>query len=44
MRVGINLGGGNLLEEPREEALAGRLEKARLAGALGYHSQWTGAG
>ena len=44
MRFGINLGGGNLLEEPREEALAGRLEKARLAGALGYHSQWTGAG
>ena len=35
MRFGINLGGGNLPEEPRAAALAGRLEKARLASALG---------
>lgn len=44
MRFGINLGGGNLPEEPRQVALEGRLEKARLAGNLGYHSLWTGAG
>lgn len=44
MRFGINLGGGNLPEEPRQLALAGRLEKARLAGSLGYYSLWTGAG
>ncbi|MCI0786899.1 MAG: LLM class flavin-dependent oxidoreductase [Chloroflexi bacterium] len=44
MRFGINLGGGNLPEEPRAEALAGRLEKARLAKEWGYHSLWTGAG
>ena len=44
MRFGINLGGGNLPEEPREEALAGRLEKARLAKRYGYHSLWSGAG
>ena len=44
MRFGINLGGGNLPEESREDALAGRLEKARLAKRYGYHSLWTGAG
>lgn len=44
MRFGINLGGGNLPQEPRIVALAGRLEKARLPGALGHHSLWTGAG
>ena len=44
MKFGINLGGGNLPQEPRREALAGRLEKAHLAGSLGYHSLWTGAG
>ena len=44
MRFGINLGGGNLPEESREGALAGRLEKARLAKRYGYHSLWTGAG
>ncbi|PKB83950.1 MAG: hypothetical protein BZY88_01175 [SAR202 cluster bacterium Io17-Chloro-G9] len=44
MRFGINLGGGTLPEESRKDALAGRLEKARLAKRFGYHSLWTGAG
>jgi alkanesulfonate monooxygenase SsuD/methylene tetrahydromethanopterin reductase-like flavin-dependent oxidoreductase (luciferase family) len=43
MRFGINLGGGNLPHESRQEALAGRLEKSRLAKRYGYHSLWTGA-
>ena len=44
MRFGINMGGGNLRGESREEALTGRLEKARLTHRMGYHSLWTGAG
>lgn len=44
MKFGINLGGGNLPQESREEALEGRLEKSRLAKKYGYHSLWTGAG
>ena len=44
MRFGINMGGGNLRGESREEALTGRLEKARLTHQMGYHSLWTGAG
>ena len=44
MRFGINFGGGDLPNQPRQVALAGRLEKTRLAGRLGYHSLWTGAG
>ena len=43
MKFGINLGGGNLPHESRAEALAGRLEKSRLAAKYGYHSLWTGA-
>ena len=43
MRFGINLGGGNLPQESRQEALEGRLEKSRLAKRYGYHSLWTGA-
>lgn len=43
MRFGINLGGGNLPHESRQEALEGRLEKSRLAKRYGYHSLWTGA-
>jgi alkanesulfonate monooxygenase SsuD/methylene tetrahydromethanopterin reductase-like flavin-dependent oxidoreductase (luciferase family) len=43
MRFGINLGGGNLPHESRQEALEGRLEKSRLAKRYGYHSIWTGA-
>jgi alkanesulfonate monooxygenase SsuD/methylene tetrahydromethanopterin reductase-like flavin-dependent oxidoreductase (luciferase family) len=38
------MGGGNLRGESREEALTGRLEKARLTHQMGYHSLWTGAG
>ena len=44
MRFGINMGGGNLRGESREEALTGRLDKARLTHQMGYHSLWTGAG
>ena len=44
MKFGINLGGGNLPHESREEALEGRLEKSRLAKRYGYHSLWSGAG
>lgn len=44
MKFGINLGGGNLPHESREEALEGRLEKSRLAQKYGYHSLWSGAG
>ena len=44
MRFGINLGGGDLPDENRQLALEGRLEKARLAFRLGYHSLWSGAG
>ncbi len=44
MRFGINMGGGNLRGESREEALTGRLDKARLTHRMGYHSLWTGAG
>jgi len=44
MKFGLNLGGGNLPHESREEALEGRLEKARLAKQYGYNSLWSGAG
>jgi alkanesulfonate monooxygenase SsuD/methylene tetrahydromethanopterin reductase-like flavin-dependent oxidoreductase (luciferase family) len=44
MKFGINLGGGNLPHEAREEALEGRLEKSRMAKKYGYHSLWSGAG
>ena len=44
MKFGLNLGGGNLPHESREEALAGRLEKARLAKKYGFSSLWSGAG
>lgn len=44
MRFGINLSGGYLPHESRQDALAGRLEKARLAKQYGYHALWTGAG
>jgi alkanesulfonate monooxygenase SsuD/methylene tetrahydromethanopterin reductase-like flavin-dependent oxidoreductase (luciferase family) len=44
MRFGINLGGGNLPRESRQEALEGRLQKSRLAKQYDYHSLWTGAG
>ena len=44
MRFGINLGGGDRRDQSREEGLAARLAKARLAKEMGYHSLWTGAG
>ncbi|MFQ6027240.1 MAG: LLM class flavin-dependent oxidoreductase [Dehalococcoidia bacterium] len=44
MRFGMNLGGGNLPHESREEALEGRLEKSRRAKKYGFHSLWSGAG
>ena len=44
MRFGINLGGGDRRGQSREEGLAARLAKARLAKEMGYHSLWTGAG
>ena len=44
MKFGLNLGGGNRPHESREEALEGRLEKARLAKQYGYNSLWSGAG
>ena len=44
MRFGINLSGGHLPQESRQQALEGRLEKARLAKRYGYHALWTGAG
>ena len=44
MRFGLNLGGGNLPHESRQEALEGRLEKSRLARRYGFHSLWSGAG
>ena len=31
MKFGLNLGGGNLPDESREEAMEGRLAKSRLA-------------
>ncbi len=43
MRFGINLGGGNLPQESRQEALEGRLKQARLAKQYAYHALWTGA-
>ena len=44
MRFGINLGGGDRRGQSREQGLAGRLGKARLAKEMGFHSLWTGAG
>lgn len=44
MRFGINLGGGDRRGQYREEGLAARLGKARVAKEMGYHSLWTGAG
>ena len=44
MQFGINLGGGDRKAQSREEGLAARLGKARLAKEMGYHSLWTGAG
>ena len=44
MHFGINLGGGDRRGQSREEGLAARLAKARLAKEMGYHSLWTGAG
>ena len=44
MKFGLNLGGGNLPHESREESLNGRLEKSRLAKRYGYSSIWSGAG
>ena len=44
MKFGLNLGGGNLPNESREESLYGRLEKSRLAKMYGYSSLWSGAG
>jgi alkanesulfonate monooxygenase SsuD/methylene tetrahydromethanopterin reductase-like flavin-dependent oxidoreductase (luciferase family) len=44
MKFGLNLGGGNLPQESREEALYGRLEKSRLAKMHGYSSLWSGSG
>ena len=44
MKFGLNLGGGNLPHESREEAMEGRLAKSRLAYKYGYASLWSGAG
>ena len=44
MKFGLNLGGGHLPTESREEALEGRLEKCRLAYQYGFSSLWSGAG
>jgi alkanesulfonate monooxygenase SsuD/methylene tetrahydromethanopterin reductase-like flavin-dependent oxidoreductase (luciferase family) len=43
MRFGVNLGGGHLPAASRQEALAGQLEKSRLAKQYGYHALWSGA-
>jgi alkanesulfonate monooxygenase SsuD/methylene tetrahydromethanopterin reductase-like flavin-dependent oxidoreductase (luciferase family) len=44
MRFGIILNGGQRAGQPREEALAALLAKARTAQQCGFHSLWVGPG
>ena len=44
MRFGLILNGGNRVEQPRDEAMADLLAKARTAQRCGFHSLWVGPG